>query len=152
MAKRKIVKVGDSVLREKAKTVTVFDNKLSQLIDDMVDTMFASNGVGLAAPQVGMLKKVAVVSIDGEEIYELINPVVLESSGEQIGMEGCLSVEEKTGYVKRPYQMKVQSQTRDGESVIFDVDDFLCVAFCHEIDHLDGILFIDKIIPDYKED
>lgn len=147
MASRQIVKLGDDILREQAKTVTEFNEKLSILIDDMIETMFKENGVGLAAPQVGILRRVCVISIDeGKTIYELVNPTIVKHSGKQINSEGCLSVPNRHGEVLRPKKIVVESQNRYGASQTHKVDGFLAVAFCHEIDHLCGVLFIDKII------
>lgn len=146
MATRGIVKIGDSILRERAREVSVFDERLSQLIDDMFETMFKENGVGLAAPQVGLLKRVCVISVDGETKYELVNPVIIKAFGKQIGPEGCLSVPNRSGEVVRPKKLVVQAQDRKGEKHIYKVSDFEAVAFCHEMDHLDGVLFIDKIV------
>ncbi len=145
MALRDIIKLGDDVLRERSREVEIFDDRLSILLDDMTETMFNADGVGLAAPQVGILKRVCVVCTDGNRIYELINPVIIESSGEQEGYEGCLSVPGVRGLVKRPKQLTVKSKDRKGRDVIFRVKDFEAVAFCHEMDHLDGTLFIDKM-------
>jgi len=146
MALRNIIVEGDDLLRERSREVTVFDDRLSLLIDDMVETMFDADGVGLAAPQISILKRVCVVCTDGQKIYELINPEVLESSGEQEGYEGCLSVPGARGLVKRPTYLKVKSKDRKGNDVIFEVRDFEAVAFCHEMDHLDGVLYIDKML------
>lgn len=151
MATRGIVKLGDDLLRERSREVTVFDERLGQLIDDMFETMFKDNGVGLAAPQVGILKRVCVVSVDGVVKYELVNPVVLKASGRQVGPEGCLSVPNRHGNVVRPKRLTVQAQDRRGEKHVYKVSDFEAVAFCHEMDHLDGILFIDKMVPDEIE-
>lgn len=148
MATRGIVKLGDDLLRERSREVTVFDERLSQLIDDMFETMFKENGVGLAAPQVGLLKRVCVVSVDGETKYELVNPVILKASGKQVGPEGCLSVPGRHGEVQRPKKLVVEAQDRHGEKHVYKVADFEAVAFCHEMDHLDGVLFIDKIVPE----
>ena len=145
MAIRNIVKVGEPLLREKSREVTVFDERLGVLIDDMVETMFKANGVGLAAPQVGILKRVCVVCVDGETVYELVNPVIVKSAGVQEGAEGCLSVPGRQGYVRRPKRITVEAQDRFGKKVKYVVDKFTAVAFCHEMDHLDGILFIDKL-------
>ena len=152
MAKRKIVMLGDGILREKAKPVTEFNARLGELLDDMIETMFDAKGVGLAAPQVGVLRRVAVVTVDnGEKIYEIVNPVIVKQSGSQIEQEGCLSVPERNGYVERPKKVVIEAQDRDGKPVkIISDDPYLTVAFCHEIDHLDGILYIDKILKDHK--
>ena len=145
MATRGIVKLGEDILREDAREVTLFDDRLACLIDDMFETMTRANGVGLAAPQVGILKRVCVVCVDGETKYELVNPVIVKASGSQIGVEGCLSVPGRNGYVKRPKKLVVRAQDRKGESHTYHVSDYEAVAFSHEIDHLNGILFIDKL-------
>lgn len=145
MATRGIVKLGEDILRRRAREVTEFDARLGCLIDDMFETMTKANGVGLAAPQVGILKRVCVVCVDGETKFELVNPVILKESGSQVGPEGCLSVPGRNGYVKRPKKLTVQAYDRCGEKQIYKIADFEAVAFCHEIDHLDGILFIDKL-------
>ena len=117
MAKRQILTQEDETLRYKAKTVTEFDGKLACLLDDMIQTMFEAKGVGLAAPQVGVLKRVAVVSLDGETIYELVNPVIIKQSGTQIEQEGCLSIPGQSGYVQRPKKVTVSAQNRQGKPV-----------------------------------
>ena len=144
MALRKIVQIGDDVLRKKAKKVEKIDDRILQLLDDMADTMYEAEGVGLAAPQIGILKRIAVVDI-GDGLIELINPEIIASSGEQIDDEGCLSVEGQTGAVNRPYYVTVRALNRKGQLMEIQAEDFLARAFCHEIDHLDGILFVDKI-------
>lgn len=150
MALREIVKLGDETLRMKAKAVTEFGADLGVLIDDMFDTMFKADGVGLAAPQIGILRRVCVVSVDGGATkYELVNPVVLKASGTQRGAEGCLSCPGRSGIVARPKKLTVQAQNRYGETKLYKVDGYTAVAFSHEMDHLDGVLFIDKIV---KED
>ena len=146
MAIRNIVKIGEPLLRERSREITSFDEKLSTLIDDMIETMFASNGVGLAAPQVGILKRVCVVCTDGEEIYELVNPVIVKSSGKQTGPEGCLSVPSRQGIVERPNRVVVDAYDRKGDKYRYTAEGFTARAFCHEIDHLDGTLYIDKMI------
>lgn len=151
MAIRPIVKIGDDLLRCKAKAVTEFDDKLGILLDDMAETMLKNNGVGIAAPQVGILKRVCVVSVDGKKFYELINPVIVKASGRQFGVEGCLSVPGANGEVERPKKLIVDGVDRTGKPVRFKVSDYEAVAFSHEMDHLDGILFIDKIISDPKD-
>ena len=150
MAIRNIVKIGNDALREKCKEVTEFDERLSTLIDDMIDTMFKANGVGLAAPQIGILKRIAVVSIDGEKIYELVNPVIKSFSGRQVREEGCLSVPDRYGKVERPQKLVVEYQDRNGNKKKINTSGFLTTAFCHEIDHLDGVLYIDKLITEKK--
>jgi len=153
MAKRQIITTGDEILREKAKIVTEFNDKLIELLEDMRETMLDAKGVGLAAPQVGILKRVAVVSADeGKTVYELVNPRIIKSSGSQIGLEGCLSIPDCNGYVERPLKLTVEAQDRRGKPIKIKTgeDPFVTVAFCHELDHLDGILYTDKVIPDYE--
>ncbi|MCC0631580.1 MULTISPECIES: peptide deformylase [unclassified Clostridioides] len=144
MALRQIVQIGEPVLRKKSKKVEKIDAKIIQLLDDMAETMYDADGVGLAAPQVGILKRVVVIDI-GEELIELINPEIIETSGEQIDDEGCLSVVGESGEVKRPNYVKVRALNRNGETIELEGEELLARAFCHEIDHLDGILFVDKI-------
>lgn len=144
MALRQIVQIGEPVLRKKSKKVEKIDEKIIQLLDDMAETMYDADGVGLAAPQVGILKRVVVIDI-GEELIELINPEIIETSGEQIDEEGCLSVVGESGDVRRPNYVKVRALNRNGETIELEGEELLARAFCHEIDHLDGILFVDRI-------
>ena len=144
MAIRNIVKVGDDVLRKVCRTQMTFDEKLWSLLDDMAETMYKAEGVGLAAPQVGILRRVCVVDV-GEGLIELINPVITERSGSQKGSEGCLSVPDRYEEVTRPNKVTVRAQNRKGENIEIKAEGFLARAFCHEIDHLDGILYIDRI-------
>ena len=140
MGLRKILTVKDPALHKVCKPVEKFDWKLRKLLDDMRDTLIDSNGVGLAAPQVGILRRVVLVDT-GDEILELINPVMLETDGEQEGPEGCLSVPGKYGLVKRPYYAKVRAQNRDGEWYEAEGEELIARCFCHELDHLDGIVY-----------
>lgn len=142
MAKRKIVLTGDELLRKKSRPVTEFNEKLGQLLDDMAETMYAADGVGLAAVQVGVLRRVVVIDT-GEAKYELINPEILETSGEQTGPEGCLSFPDEWGEVTRPMHVKVKAFDRNGKEFIAEGEGLLARAFCHEIDHLEGVLFVD---------
>lgn len=144
MALRQIVQIGEPVLRKKCKIVDKIDQKIIQLLDDMADTMYEADGVGLAAPQVGILKRIAVIDI-GDGIIELINPEIIETSGTQTDDEGCLSVVNECGPVTRPYYAKVRAMNRNGQVFEIEGEELLARAFCHEIDHLDGILFVDKI-------
>lgn len=144
MALRKILQIGDPILRKKAKVVDKIDQKIIQLLDDMADTMYEADGVGLAAPQVGILKRVVVIDV-GDGIIELINPEIVEVSGTQCDEEGCLSVIGEAGKVTRPYTVKVRAYNREGQLYEIVGEELLARAFCHEIDHLDGILFVDKI-------
>lgn len=145
LALRTIRKKGDEILYKKSKEVVKFDERLSELLDDMYETMKAADGVGLAAPQVGILKRCVVIDI-GEEKIELINPVIVSSEGEQVCQEGCLSVPDVWGDVKRPKKVKVSAFDRNGKKFEREGEDLLAVAMCHEIDHLNGELFDDKII------
>ena len=144
MAIRNIVKVGDDVLRKICRTQMTFDEKLWSLLDDMAETMYKAEGVGLAAPQVGILRRVCVVDV-GDGLIELINPVITEKSGCQKGNEGCLSVPDRFEEVTRPNKVTVKAQNRMGENIEIKAEGFLARAFCHEIDHLDGILYIDRV-------
>ena len=140
MAIRNIVKKGEEVLEKKARVVTEINGKIIELLEDMAETMYENNGVGLAAPQVGILKRIVVIDI-GEGLLELINPEIIDSKGEIIDEEGCLSVPGMVGLVARPEYVKVKAQNRKGEEVIYEGEELLARAFCHEIDHLNGVLF-----------
>ena len=140
MGLRKILTDKEPALHKVCKPVEQFDWKLHKLLKDMEDTLIDSNGVGLAAPQVGILRRVVLVDT-GEEILELINPVLIETDGEQVGPEGCLSVPGKYGLVKRPYYAKVRAQDRDGNWFEAEGEELIGRCFCHELDHLDGILY-----------
>ena len=140
MGLRKILTDKDPALHKVCKPVEVFDRKLHKLLEDMRETLIDSNGVGLAAPQVGILRRVVLVDT-GEEILELINPEMLETDGEQVGPEGCLSVPGKYGLVKRPYWAKVRAQDRDGNWYEAEGEELIARCFCHELDHLDGIVY-----------
>ena len=145
MAIRNIVQVGDDVLRQRCAEVETFDEKLWSLLDDMKDTVKKEQGAGLAAPQVGVLRRVVVVDVD-QGYFEFINPVILSQKGEQSGWEGCLSVVGKSGIVSRPMKVKLSYQNRFGDKHILDAKGFFARAICHELDHLDGVLYIDKAI------
>lgn len=140
MAIRKIVKVGDEILTKKCRTVEKIDDRVLTLLDDLADTLYESNGVGLASPQVGILKRIAVIDI-GDGLIELINPEIIKKSGEQRDVEGCLSLPGKWGYVKRPMEVTVKFKNRDFEDVEMKSSGLLARAICHETEHLDGILF-----------
>ena len=141
MALRNIVTVGDSVLNKVCRPVTKFDKRLSILIDDMMDTLEDSNGVGLAAPQVGVLRRVVVVDAGEEGILELVDPEIIEQSGEQTGLEGCLSVPGKYGIVTRPNVVKVRAQDRYGDWFEVEGEELIARCFCHELAHLEGQLY-----------
>ena len=140
MGLRKILTDKDPALHKVCKPVVNFDGKLHKLLDDMAETLEEANGVGLAAPQVGILRRVVIVDT-GEEILELGNPTLLETDGEQVGPEGCLSVPGKYGLVKRPYYAKVRAQDRYGEWFEAEGEELIGRCFCHELDHLDGIVY-----------
>ena len=150
MAKRIIVKVPDPILTKKCRVVENFDERLWTLLDDMKDTVKAANGAGLAAPQVAVLKRVCVVDTE-DGYFELINPVIIAASGEQSGLEGCLSVPKKYGTVVRPAELTVEAQDRLGVKQTYNVKGFTARAFCHEIDHLDGIVYTSKA-SDFVDD
>lgn len=145
MAIRNIVENGDPVLRKISRSVLNFDEKLATLIDDMIETMHNAEGVGLAAPQVGILRRICVVDV-GDGPIELVNPVIVKEEGEQVGSEGCLSVPGQSGIVKRPMKVTVKAQDRKGNTFEISGEELLARAFCHEIDHLNGILYVDKVI------
>ena len=145
MAIRTIREIGDPVLNKVAKEVTEITPRIRQLIDDMFETMYDACGVGLAAPQVGILKRIVVIDTTGEDPILLINPRIVETDGEQTGNEGCLSVPGKTGIVTRPNYVKVVAQNEDMETVEFEGTELLARAFCHEIEHLDGKLFLERV-------
>lgn len=138
---REIVKKGDPVLGKKCHAVTRFDQKLHNLLDDMRDTLRISEGVGLAAPQVGILRRVVVVMNEQEEIIELVNPEIVSSSGEQTGLEGCLSLPGYFGEVTRPMKVRVSAQDRDGNPIEIEDEGLTARCFCHELAHLDGHMF-----------
>jgi len=142
MAIRNIVYSGSEILTKKAKKVTNFDENLETLLDDMYETMLENDGVGLAGPQVGILKAVAVVEVDGIKL-DLVNPEIVERKGEEEGVEGCLSVKNVQGYVVRPSEIVVNAFNRYGEPYSLKCTGMLCRCICHEIDHLHGILFTD---------
>lgn len=156
MAIRKIVKLGeDDVLRKHARKVDKFDKRLHILLDDMADTMYEADGAGLAAPQVGILKRAVVIDV-GEGLIELVNPEIIAAEGSQMCVEGCLSVPGKCGRVERPAVVRVHAQDRKGKHIELEGEGFLANALCHEIDHLDGVVYVDKMLEDvtdqYEED
>jgi peptide deformylase len=150
MAIRDIRVFGDSVLEKKAKEVTEVTPKIRELIKDMLDTMNDEMGVGLAAPQVGMLKRIVVINI-GEEDLIFINPVILESSGEQVGMEGCLSLPGKHGTVARPNYVKVKAFDENMKEFVLEGTELLARAICHECDHLEGILYTSHVMGEVED-
>ena len=152
MAIRKIVEMGkDDILRKHSRKVVKFDHRLGVLLDDMADTMYEADGVGLAAPQVGILKRCVVIDV-GEGLIELVNPEIVSREGEVTVIEGCLSVPDRAGKVVRPEKVKVKAQDRNGEPIEVEGEGLLAVCLCHELDHLDGILYVDKMIEDATEE
>lgn len=145
MALRNVVLDGDPILTKKCRAVTKFDDRLHQLIDDMAETMYHAKGVGLAAPQVGILKRVVVVDV-GDGLIELVNPTIIEQEGEQKGPEGCLSFPGKSAITLRPRIVKVHAQDRNGKEFDISGHDLKAKAFCHELDHLDGISFLERAV------
>jgi peptide deformylase len=153
MALRNIRTIGDSVLNKPAREVKKVDKKLLTLIEDMLETMYAANGVGLAAPQVGILKRLVVIDVseEGNDPIILINPEIIETDGEQVGDEGCLSVPGKVGVVKRPNYAKVKAYNENMEEFTIEGTELLARALCHEIDHLEGVLYVDKVIGELMD-
>lgn len=146
MAVLNIIKDGDEILRKTSRPVTEITPRIIRLLDDMKDTLHKANGVGLAAPQVGVLRRIAIVECEPGELIELINPEVIEQSGEQEEVEGCLSVPERWGITKRPAKVKVKATDRHGNTFTVEGEGLLARALCHETDHLDGIIFYDKAV------
>ncbi len=153
MARKFVVQTGEPVLREKCTEVKKFDKELFNLLDDMKETVRAEHGAGLAAPQIGVPLRAVVIDVD-EGYFEFINPVILSSKGEQTGPEGCLSVKGKQGTVTRPYKVKAEYRDRNGKKHKLTAEGFFARAVCHELDHLDGILYTDRAqeIYDLQED
>ena len=151
MAVRNVVQVGEEVLRQDCQIVKSFNNELHALLKDMKETVRAENGAGLAAPQIGIPIRVVVIDVE-EGFFELINPVILSQKGEQVGPEGCLSVKGKQGTVKRPQKVKIEYRDRNGKKHKLTAEDFFARAVCHELDHLDGVLYIDKAEEVYDLD
>ena len=145
MAIRNIRELGDDILRKHCREVKEVTPKIAELIEDMFETMYDADGVGLAAPQVGILKRIVVIDVTGEDPILLINPVIIETSGEQTGNEGCLSLPGKTGVVTRPNYVKVRAYDEEMKPFEIEGTELLARAFCHEIDHLDGHLYVEKV-------
>ena len=151
MAKRQIRLSTDEVLRKTCKPVKEITANTLTLLEDMAETMYDANGVGFAAPQVGILKRIVVIDI-GEGLLELINPVIVETKGLQIDYEGCLSVPGTSARVERPAYVKVEALDRNGVPIVVEGEELMAVALCHELDHLDGVLYIDKALPEEEEE
>ena len=148
MALRKIREIGDPVLTKVCKEVKEVTPRIRELIDDMYETLYDANGVGLAAPQVGILKRIVVIDTTGEDPVLLINPVIMETSGEQEGYEGCLSVPGKTGHVTRPNYVRVKAYDENMQPFELEGSELMARAICHELDHLDGHLYVEKVEGD----
>lgn len=143
MALRTILTEGDPALTKKCRPVTVFDGRLHDLLDDLKETLAHANGAGLAAPQIGILRRVVIVVDDNDEMLELVNPEIVHEEGEQEGFEGCLSVPGRWGVVKRPKKVRVRAQDRNGNTFEVEGEDIVARCFCHETEHLDGHLFVE---------
>ena len=150
MAVMKILRLGDETLRKKSHPVTKIDRRTIGLLKDMAETMYAADGCGLAAPQVGILRRMVVIDV-GDRLIELINPEIIESEGEEIGVEGCLSVPGRRGTVKRPTKVVVRALDKKGREIELTAEGFLARAVCHELDHLDGTVYVDKMIEDVTD-
>ena len=151
MAKRNIVILGeDEVLRKKCRKVEKFDDKLAALLDDMAETMYDANGAGLAAPQVGILRRVVTIDV-GEGLIELVNPEIIAAEGKKVDVEGCLSVPNRAGMVERPEKVTVRAQNRKGETFEITGVEMLAKCLCHELDHLDGVVYVDKMLEDVSD-
>lgn len=153
MAIRNIREIGDSVLTKVSREIKSVDKRLLVIIDDMLDTLYDAEGVGLAAPQIGILKRLVIVDVseEGNDPIILINPEILETDGSQIGNEGCLSVPGKVGTVERPNYVKVKAFDRDMQEFVIEGTELLARALCHEIDHLDGILYVEKVTDEIRD-
>lgn len=152
MALRNVRIDGDEILRKKSREVEKIDERILTLLDDMVDTMYEKDGIGLAAPQIGILKRLVVIQVDDENLYKMINPKITKSSGEAIDAEGCLSVPDRRGEVLRPANVTVEYTDINGNLQTMDTEGLLARCVCHEIDHLDGVLYIDRMIREIGED
>ncbi|HAS92741.1 MAG TPA: peptide deformylase [Sedimentibacter sp.] len=152
MALRNLRYEGDEILRKKSREVPLVDDRIRMLMEDMVETMYKYDGVGLAAPQVGILKRVIVIDVEDGKVYKMANPNIINESGEQSAQEGCLSVPEKKGIVSRPMKVIVEYTDENNETVKLEAEGLLARAICHEIDHLNGVLFIDRVTDDVIEE
>jgi len=154
LAIRNIRYLGDDILRKKSKEVEVIDDKIRETLDDMIETMKKYEGIGLAGPQIGILKKLVVIYVQDitPEPIKLVNPVIIKRKGTQIAEEGCLSIPNKFAKVKRPAEVTVEALNENGESITINAKGIMAIVLCHEIDHLEGVVFTDKMIPDTLED
>lgn len=151
MAIRNIREIGEEILTKKCKEVKEMNQRTRDLVTDMLETMYDAGGVGLAAPQVGVLKRIVVIDVTGEDPYILINPRIIEQSGSQTGQEGCLSVPGKSGQVTRPNYVKVEALDADMKTFVLEGTELLARAICHELDHLDGHLYVEKVEGELSE-
>ncbi|NLJ58885.1 MAG: peptide deformylase [Tissierellia bacterium] len=151
MALRNIRYEGDEILRKKSREIAQVDERTRILMDDMVETMYANEGIGLAAPQVGILRRVIVIDLGDGKVYKMVNPKITQKSGEETAPEGCLSVPETRGTVPRPMNITVEYLNENNEKVELEAEGLLARCICHEIDHLDGILFVDRVVEDVEE-
>ncbi|MCI5839129.1 MAG: peptide deformylase [Peptoniphilaceae bacterium] len=149
MAIREVRTLGDDILRKKSRSVDKIDDKVRELLDDMAQTMYEDEGIGISAVQVGILKRIIVVDV-GDGLYKMINPEIIEKDGEEVDVEGCLSVPDFNATVKRPKHIKVKYKDENGDEKILEAYDLKARCICHEIDHLDGILFVDKYIQEVR--
>ena len=152
MALRNLRYEGDEILRKKSREVPIVNDRVRMLMDDMLETMYEFDGVGLAAPQVGILKRVIVIDVEDGKVYKMANPKIINNSGEQSAQEGCLSVPEKKGVVSRPMKVTVEYTNENNETEKLEAEGLLARAICHEIDHLNGVLFVDRVIEDANEE
>ena len=150
MAIRNVLIEGDETLRKKSREVTQITPRMRTLIEDMAETMYAAEGVGLAAPQVGILRRIVVIDV-GDGLVELINPEIISAEGAEVGAEGCLSVPGRRGTVERPTKVVVRALDRKGRQIEFTAEGFFARAVCHELDHLDGVIYVDKMIEDVTD-
>lgn len=150
MALRNIRVEGDEILRKKSRKVEEINERILTLIEDMKETMYAADGVGLAAPQIGILKRIVVIDV-GNGPITLINPEIIKEEGNQVDYEGCLSIPGEQGKVERPYKVTIKALNEKGEEIELEGEELLARAICHEVDHLDGVLFIDKVIEEEEE-
>jgi len=144
MALRNIVKIGDPILRKRCREVEKIDDRIRMILQDMLETMRSENGVGIAGPQIGIMRRMFVVEAEQDEVFKLVNPEIIEMRGSQTGEEGCLSVPGYLGTVERPEYVKLTAMDQDGKHVTIEAEGFLAVAMCHEFDHLEGVLYTDK--------
>ncbi|MDD3227031.1 MAG: peptide deformylase [Tissierellia bacterium] len=152
MALRNLRYEGDEILRKKSREVPIVNDRVRMLMDDMLETMYEFDGVGLAAPQVGILKRVIVIDVEDGNVYKMANPKIINNSGEQSAQEGCLSVPEKKGVVSRPMKVTVEYTNENNETEKLEAEGLFARAICHEIDHLNGVLFVDRVIEDANEE